>query len=64
MPLPKQLGPAQPRVDAGHSETKPSEGELKREPARRPGLVDKSKTPGAGSLPDDPQGNETDPGTG
>ncbi|MEA2934660.1 MAG: hypothetical protein QOD74_1306 [Variibacter sp.] len=65
MPLPKELGPAQPRVNAGHSERKPS-GQPKEPPRSTPAADAKAheRTPGTGALADDPQGREVDPGSG
>lgn len=63
MPLPKELGPAQPRVDAGHSELK-NTGEGKGVPPAGPhgekSLVNEDATPGTGMLPE-PNVDENDP---
>lgn len=65
MPLPKQRGPAQPRVAAGHRET-PPEDKGKQPPRSTPESDAKAaeRTPGTGALADDPQGREVDPGAG
>ena len=63
MPEPKELGPAQPRVDAGHSEMKeklrdpnpPAAG-----PHADKSLINEDATPGTGMLPE-PNVDENDP---
>jgi hypothetical protein len=72
MPMPKQMGPAQPRRDAGvperkqNTESQHNKPEAKGAPGRRikgePG--DTERTPGTGALPAKQAGNDVDPGTG
>lgn len=67
MPLPKELGPAQPRVNAGHSELEGSEKPAAMPPAgphADKSLINEDLTPGAGTLPDPAQGNDADAASG
>lgn len=67
MPLPKELGPAQPRIDAGHSELEKTPADAGPPPAgphADKSLINEDATPGTGMLPDPSPGNEADPAGG
>lgn len=65
MPEPKELGPAQPRIDAGRAELDETAERLsKKPPAAGPhadkSLINEDATPGTGMLPE-PNVDENDP---
>jgi hypothetical protein len=66
MPQPKDLGPAQPRRNAGEQES-PRGGKQERPaagPHAKDHLTNEDATPGAGSLSDEKSGDIAEPGTG
>lgn len=72
MPMPKQMGPAQPRRNTGEQERagadphggKPDNNPPAAGPHAKDHLTNKDATPGAGTLSEEQHGDDSDPGAG